>query len=1272
MSDDRREDRNISADAPLARVEAIVQEALDAAPSDRARIISERCGGDSKLLRAVQRLLDIPDATVDSFLNAPPASALAMPNSEAALSPRGIPSRIGRYEIIRRVGEGGMGVVYEARQDHPRRRVALKLIRAGLPSDAELRRFRREAEVLGQLQHAGIAHVYDAGLAEVVLPTGTLAGQPYIAMEFIEGTPITDYLKAQEAESRKVLELFVAVCEAVHHAHAKGIIHRDLKPGNIIVDAEGQPRILDFGIARLITTEGDPATLRTDVGQLIGTLPYMSPEQVAGDHRQLDTRSDVYALGVLLYELLTGRLPHDLRNRSLHDGIRIIREDEPTRLSSINTRFHGDLDTIAAKALEKSKERRYASAAALAEDIRHFLNFEPIVARPISTLYQLRKFARRNRTLVGGIAATFVALIAGLIGMAFFASKEHSQRIRADTKSLEARQLAYRASIAAAAADVQDGENLSALANLQNAPADQRGWEWSYYSFMANRAEHSCRLPHDSKIHHVVSSLDMRKLAIQYADGMLAVWNSHDAQALRQFAGPPGALNRVISMSPDGSRLAAITLNEGAGIFNIATGKREVALKDVSAIGDFSANGSTLLALHRSQPRLLVIDTITGDVIREFATPLNEMHDARLSPDGTLFAILWGSTIYITDALTGRLLYATNGWQWAFSRDSSRLYFFDAELKAIDSRSGKPADFPESKLPQGVLYWRPDGKAIANFDTNHQCNFREATTLKSLAELRSSSDLFYGGYSSDSRRFLMVSPDRQVSTWDADITDAPFKYELAGQDSCLASAISPAADLAASAEWGVVSLIDTATTSLRWRRAFTRQILDAVAFSADGKLVAAAGKSGALGVIDVATGDVIHSVSLDKANIIHLSFNPADGSVLAACENGAIYQVATANPESNGSPQRIEQRRAADGAAIQSMAYSADGKRLAYAAASEPARSVINIVDADNFAPIHAISIGATTAECLAFLDTGSIIAVGCRDQSVRYYNLNSGDPVATFAKAPAAVCAIAEHPDRSRLAAACEDGSIVLWNTSTQEKITTISSRTNSLQTISFTADGKALVAAGEESPLLIFETARPAEGYGVRHCAARGRCVATPMIEQKFMADEIIARLSADKALPEDTRAAAIEHVQRRSDNPNRLNSDAWGLAIPSASPIADYERGLKLSRRAVDLFPDDYGFQNTLGVLQYRCGRFDEALTTLQACAETGRRLNGSPHPCDLIFLAMTHHRLGADSDAAELMSQAEALMKLPQFATDNELLGFIKELRSAKIRRAGSGT
>ena len=357
-----------------------------------------------------------------------PAAAPQPANREL----RAVPAIIGSYRVLAMLGEGGMGTVYQAEQQNPHRIVALKVIKQGISSDRSLRRFEQEAEALGRLQHPGIAQIYEAGTAD----TG-LGPQPYFAMEFIQGRPLIEYATERRLNTRARLELVARICDAVNHAHQRGIIHRDLKPGNILVDETGQPKILDFGVAR-VTDSDTQATRQTDLGQLLGTLAYMSPEQVLADPLAVDIRSDVYALGVILYELLAGKLPYSIHGKAVHQVVQVIREEDPARLSSIHRSYRGDIDTIVAKALEKDKTRRYAAAADLAGDIRRYLTDQPIVARPASASYQLQKFARRHKALVTGTATVILVLAAGVVVSTWQALRAMRERDRADAEAASA------------------------------------------------------------------------------------------------------------------------------------------------------------------------------------------------------------------------------------------------------------------------------------------------------------------------------------------------------------------------------------------------------------------------------------------------------------------------------------------------------------------------------------------------------------------------------------------------------------------------------------------------------------------------------------------------------------------------------------------------------------------------------------------------------------------------------------------------------------------
>jgi serine/threonine protein kinase/tetratricopeptide (TPR) repeat protein len=366
-------------------------------------------------------------------------------------------ARIGRYKLLRVLGEGGMGVVYLAQQDKPvTRQVALKVIKPGMDSKRVMARFEAEEQALAMMEHPHVARVYDAGL--------TGSGRPYFVMEYVKGIPITEHCDKYKLTIEERLHLFLRVCEAVQHAHQKGIIHRDLKPSNILVSIDGDksvPKVIDFGVARAVSLQLTEKTFYTEQGQLIGTPEYMSPEQADLNNQDIDTRTDIYSLGVVLYRLLSGIPPFDpqtLQASGIEHMRKVICEEEPktpsTRLSKTSVeesmesarqrstsvrvllrRLHGDLDWITLKAMEKNRNRRYGSAGELAADIQRHLNHEAVLAGPPSTIYKIEKFVRRNRALVTGAASVIVVLIAGIVVSTIFAIKAEQRRTESEAVS---------------------------------------------------------------------------------------------------------------------------------------------------------------------------------------------------------------------------------------------------------------------------------------------------------------------------------------------------------------------------------------------------------------------------------------------------------------------------------------------------------------------------------------------------------------------------------------------------------------------------------------------------------------------------------------------------------------------------------------------------------------------------------------------------------------------------------------------------------------------
>jgi eukaryotic-like serine/threonine-protein kinase len=477
-------------------VKSIFGRALELDDAGRAAYLDEACTNAPEVRAEVEDLLAM-HVRAGEFMRRPVGDREVTASDPSVAEGPG--TRVGPYKLLEPIGEGGFGAVYMAEQIQPvRRKVALKVIKPGMETRQVVARFEAERQALALMDHPNIAKVFDGG--------ATSSGRPYFVMELVRGVPVTDFCDQNQLNPRQRLELFVQVCGAVRHAHQKGIIHRDLKPSNVLVsrhDTTPVVKVIDFGVAKALGQVLTDKTLFTNLAQMVGTPLYMSPEQAGMSDLDVDTRSDIYSLGVLLYELLTGTTPFTaerFRTAGYDEIRRIIREEDPprpsTRLSTLgraastvstnrgtepgrlSALVRGELDWIVMKALEKDRDRRYESAAALVADVERYLRDEPVQACPPSARYRLRKFARRNKTAVVTGAVVCLAVLLAVGGLAVSYARVRDALWREKQVLEREQQALYFQRVKTAARELAAGNLGRAEQSLEACPADRRGWEW--------------------------------------------------------------------------------------------------------------------------------------------------------------------------------------------------------------------------------------------------------------------------------------------------------------------------------------------------------------------------------------------------------------------------------------------------------------------------------------------------------------------------------------------------------------------------------------------------------------------------------------------------------------------------------------------------------------------------------------------------------------------------------------------------------------------------
>ncbi len=688
-------------------------------PAEREAFLDAVCTGNPDARAAIAALLRV-QANNPDFLEQP-ADLLAgtqdaapdMPCTTARDEERPGTVLAGRYKLLEEIGAGGMGTVWMAQQTEPiKRLVAVKLIKAGMDSKSVVARFEAERHALALMDHPHIAKVHDAGTTET--------GRPFFVMELVKGIPLTKYCDNHHLTPQQRLELFVPVCQAVQHAHQKGIIHRDLKPGNLLValyDGKPVPKVIDFGVAKAAGPPLTEHTLVTGFGTVVGTLEYMSPEQAELNQIDIDTRSDIYSLGVVLYELLTGSTPLDRKRHkqtAFVEMLRFIREEEPpkpsTRLSdskdslpSISAQRHmepanlarlvrGELDWIVMKSLDKDRSRRYETASGFAADVQRYLNDETVQACPPTVGYRLRKFARRNkRPVVAGLALAALLLLGTVgtsIGLAWALQAEYTATLAAAAEAQakdslkqtldDEMQDAYFRRITLAYRELLADNLGGALKLLELCPQELRKWEW--HCLMRLCRVEPVVLRDTTEVNSIAFSAKGELLASAGGDGKIKVWNSETGKVIKTLENAHSGYACSVAFHHDGKHLASVGVDW--------QGKEVKPVKEVK-----------------------VWDLTTGDQV--FHAPCDSVHVSgtayavAFSPDGNQLAVGSDGDVMLWDWRNAQILHTFAGREKhrisvAFSRDG-RLASgnWGGEHKALghDGRGKGAAHLPRNKPP---------------------------------------------------------------------------------------------------------------------------------------------------------------------------------------------------------------------------------------------------------------------------------------------------------------------------------------------------------------------------------------------------------------------------------------------------------------------------------------------------------------------------------------------------------------------------------------------
>jgi WD40 repeat protein/tRNA A-37 threonylcarbamoyl transferase component Bud32 len=1092
----------------MDRLHELFAAALGLEEPARSQMLARECAGDEALRKAVEGLLAIDEESsagggAPALLGGAGSGAewLAADMASDEPPPESAPDRIGRFRIIREIGRGGMGIVYEAEQDDPARRVALKVIHPGMLSRGLLRRFRHETRALAQLMHPGIARIYEAGAASEA------GGRPYFAMELVEGPTLLRYAQDEALDVPARLEMIARVCDALHHAHQKGVIHRDIKPDNILVQvipgsdaghspdstlrAGVQPKVLDFGVARLAEEE-EAVSLRTQSGQIVGTLPYMSPEQASGESAVADIRSDVYSAGVVAFELLSGARPFDTDHMPVHRAVKVVLDQPARRLGAVVPSLRGDVETIVHKAMDPSPDRRYQSAADVAADIRRYLSGQPVAAHRPSIVYQVRKFVARHRTLVGGAAASVTLLVVGVIVASALAVAATRSERRAQWER-------YRSAVSAAAFAVVNDEAGIARRQLESTTPEFRGWEFRH---LMGRIDQSTRvidapsigLPRpyvtapvgpdnpDSLVlvgddrSPALARLSLTDTTITPLDPRLFVW--YRAQASRSSWRHP-APGPVI-WTPDGKggvqehRVSPFPFGEGT-LYSRAT---------------LSGSGQVLAFIAYLDGKVAagVID-VRDDTCStlEFDRTFLPIRIA-LDHEGTRLALAGGLgedttlSVRVVDPRTGHLLSEIPDIDrevqgMLLSRDGSRLTAsqFGGGLGLWDvstPRARRISFRAERHDSLQNLASSPDESLLAGATTDGLLRVYHADSLEPASPpLVGHEGEVLGVAFLGSGEIATTGRDGSVRTWRPGDTRSSSQVLRGHVGTVMPLAVASTAGGAVLVTGGwdrTIKRWDLATGRLIGTTAIEREAID-LSLSPDQSLVVCMEADGMCRVLEVATGAEVAGRRFDRITTRPVAFHADSRRVLIDWTPG--------RPEAtfwNVRDNQIERAPATEILSVGSPAVSAPARVIAMTTFGVDGQTTaLYYVPAGERMELPYVR--RAVPEQVAFSPDGLRIAVAGPDNRIDLYDLRSRAVVGSFIGHTQEVLSIAFSRDGSRLFSSDYTGLIWVWSVETFEELIQLRGHTAHVRRILVTPAGDTLVSTSGDSTARVWTTPPP-----------------------------------------------------------------------------------------------------------------------------------------------------------------------------------------------------